>query len=286
MLLGPGSLEPSSRMLSLSGTIRQQSRWWEKMHDEGIREKWIEEVKQQQKDYPEWEKLTDNMISYVVGELEGYAKLRDEATGTQAGPYEGIFVSDTLISQDVADMLQTAVKPLEDVPEEQKDWHPGSNGRVLDRTSFMFPLVYDETYGIDSDGEIRVFQPPEQTEIDSMFVAERFQWLPSDFYVSADAKVKLASPYINNISPEHHVKLVPVIERVMEGAIPLWERVLSDLLRQPIPSRINVEEMPDNTYTRNLIAVKCIWPTLSLIPTMMKSKNSKRTKRLGFLNNL
>ncbi|KAJ7650810.1 hypothetical protein FB45DRAFT_1018187 [Roridomyces roridus] len=189
------------RMCRLSSLIRQTPRWWEKMRDPAMRSKWIQEAKEQQKDLKHGEKLTDQMYDYVMDELDGYAELRDEKTGIECGPYHAIFFSDYLIPQDLTEALQRAVKALDDVPEQEKDWHPGSEGRVLD---------------LDD-------------QIDAMFISHRFQWLPSDFQVDDKGVVKLASSYINNIHPQYHDTLVPVIERILEQAVPMWERVLSAL---------------------------------------------------------
>lgn len=43
----------------------------------------------------------------------------------------------------LCEALKTAIKPLEDVPEDAKDWHPRSNGLVLDLVHpSLYPLVY------------------------------------------------------------------------------------------------------------------------------------------------
>ncbi|KAJ7284502.1 hypothetical protein C8J57DRAFT_1119396 [Mycena rebaudengoi] len=258
----PGVWEPRTlaelRMCRLSAHIRQKPRWWEKMRDEAIRSKWVQEAKEQQADQPPWEKLTDNMIAYVISELEGYAELRDEATGIEVGPCERTYVSGTLIPADVTEALRLAVKPLEDVPDEEKDWHPGSEDRVLDLVHpSTCPLIFGETWGTDEDGKLGVFSAPdaEDMNVAEIFLSKRFQWLPSDFAVDESGRVTLSSPYINNISPQHHLTLIPVIERVMQGAVPLWEHVLSALdgNRDPVPARV--------PQSSNIGAIPCIWPS-------------------------
>ncbi|KAJ7650812.1 hypothetical protein FB45DRAFT_974535 [Roridomyces roridus] len=225
------------RMCRLSSHIRQKPRWWEKMLNPNIRSKWIQEAKEQQQHLTHGERLTDEMLDYVMDELDGYAELRDGKTGIECGPYHAIFFSDYLIPQDLTGALQRAVKSLEDVPEQEKDWHPGSKGRVLDLVHpSMYPLVYGETYGTFSEGQVSTIDPPvpasdesEDHRVDDIFISNQFQWLPSDFQVDGKGAVKLASSYINNIHPQHHDQLVPVIERVLEHAVPMWERVLSAL---------------------------------------------------------
>ena len=51
--------------------------------------------------------------------------------------------SDTAIPSDIKAALQNAVKVLEGSPKAYKDYHPGSDDRVLDLVpAFLFPLVY------------------------------------------------------------------------------------------------------------------------------------------------
>ncbi|KAJ7672197.1 hypothetical protein DFH06DRAFT_1175605 [Mycena polygramma] len=249
------------RMCRLSAHLRQKPRWWEKMRDTNLREKWIQEAKEQQAQLPPYEQLTDNMLNYVMAELEAYAALRDPKTGIEWGPYERIFLSDTLVPEEVTNALKLAVKPLEDVPDDVKDWHPGSEGRVLDLVHpSICPLIFEETWGTSDDDIVGTFEPPDADELEvaPMFVSERFQWLPSDFQVDETGAVKLKSPYINNVPPEHHATLVPAIEHVMQCAIPLWEHVLSALRRDPPPARVSSRD-PDVPAYEDEDAEACIW---------------------------
>jgi len=66
-------------------------------------------------------------IDYVLAELEGYSKQVDDETGIQMGCYERIWRSDRLVSEDLLASLRSSVSVLENVPEEEKDWHPNSN---------------------------------------------------------------------------------------------------------------------------------------------------------------
>ena len=48
------------------------------------------------------------------------------------------------------DELIAVVAPLEDVPDSEKDWHPGSDGLVLDLVHpSLYPIVYGRTVGKD-----------------------------------------------------------------------------------------------------------------------------------------
>jgi len=66
-----------------------------------------------------------------------------------------------------------------------------------------------------------------------------FQWLPSDFAVAEDGIVTLASSYVNNVHPRKHAALESAIPKLLERAVPLWERVLSDLRRPLLPFRVD-----------------------------------------------
>ncbi|KAL1712388.1 hypothetical protein EV715DRAFT_297130, partial [Schizophyllum commune] len=83
----PGTWAPRAlvelRMYQLSATIREKPEWWRKFKDPEIRKKWFEEAKAQQAEVEDRWRLTDNMINYTLGELEGYAQLRDEETGIE-----------------------------------------------------------------------------------------------------------------------------------------------------------------------------------------------------------
>ena len=79
-------------------------------------------------------------------------------------------------------------------------------------------------------------EPPDH--LDCYFVSPKFQWLPSDFTIAEDGTVTLVSPYINNVHPQKHAALESVIPKLLERAVPMWERVLSDMRRPLLPIRI------------------------------------------------
>lgn len=60
---------------------------------------------------------------------------------------EGAVVkSDTAIPESLASELIAAIKPLEDIPENQKDWHPRSEDKVLDLVHpSLYPLMYGKS---------------------------------------------------------------------------------------------------------------------------------------------
>ncbi|EIN12300.1 hypothetical protein PUNSTDRAFT_96961 [Punctularia strigosozonata HHB-11173 SS5] len=237
------------RICSLSASLREKPRWYEKFKDPSIQQKWREEIVTQQEGLPRNLVLTSNMIDYVMGELAAYASLRDPETGIEPGPYDRIWKSDELIPEHLRNELSDAIAPLENVPDNQKDWHPRSNGQVLDLVHpSLYPVVYGTT--VDASGNVVAAPASELSEEGDEFCSDQFQWLPSDFAFKADKKtVELISPYVNNIHMSDHRKLYDVIPRLLERAVPMFDRVLSDLRREnELPFRVGGHDGPD-----------CIW---------------------------
>ena len=138
------------------------------------------------------------------------------------------------------DELLTAVAPFEDTSDSEKDWHPGSDGLVLDLVHpSLYPIVYGRTTGKSTGSTTTaVLVAPEWYPDNSKFASKQFQWLPSDFFVDQDGKVTLTSPYINNVHPVHRKELYSVIPEILQHAVPMFERVLADLVRPLLPLRI------------------------------------------------
>lgn len=143
--------------------------------------------------------------------------------------------SDKILDEDLVAELKAAVAPLEDVPDDRKDWHPGSNNQVLDLVHpSLWPLVYGRTR-ILPNGRVGVqdalehcgggFVIPKPLAIEvkkEEHFSTQFQWLPSDVTLSADGKAKIDS-YVNNLHPVEHAKLYPVLDKLIEKALPAWD---------------------------------------------------------------
>ncbi|KAJ6530430.1 hypothetical protein DFH09DRAFT_1250363 [Mycena vulgaris] len=261
------------RMYGLSWAIRSKPDWQRKMADPVIMEKWRKEALDQQESLHVNQKMTVNMVNYVLTELAAYTRLSDPDTGIESGPFDAIWYSDRLVPTEELGRLRAAVTELEDVPDDLKDWHPGSNGQVLDLVHpSLYPIIYGRTRSSDST----VLTPPPEPDA-SLHYAERalsnsFCWLPSDFSIGTDGSVKLVSPYINNLHPTTHKSLYPLIESVLSSFVPLFERVLSqingqdrDLYRDITPGsgRIMAERTFGTWAGYNWkfagIAIPCIW---------------------------
>ncbi|MFI8529506.1 DUF4246 domain-containing protein [Streptomyces aquilus] len=213
-------------MMECSAQIRAKPRWFDKMNDAGIVAKWTREAIAQG--------LTAAQVAYVLAELRHYAALRDARTGIEVSAVDGVWQSDTLVDDELGARLREAVRPLEEVPEAELDWHPGSDGLVLD---IVHPSLFCLVRGVSGEPE-RAWHNPTDRYSKYEF-SEKFQWLPTDVDVSEDGAVALRS-YVNNVHPETHRELLAVLPDLFARFRPLWENVLTDL-RHPRPLRIEAD---------------------------------------------
>ncbi|KAJ6558315.1 hypothetical protein B0H19DRAFT_1292351 [Mycena capillaripes] len=237
------------RMYELSWALRSKPDRQRKASDPEILSKRRREALEQQEsgDLDLDEKLTEKMVNYVLAELAGYAKIADNERGIERGCFDAIWYSDRVISNDVAQRLRTAVSALENVPEAEKDWHPGSNGQVL---YIVHPSLYCVVYG-----RTHAYLPGEP-RLDDWTISQKFSWMPSDFVVLADGSIKLVSPYINNLHPEKHQPLYRIIEDVLSGFIPMFERVLGEI------EKTNKVALKHSGRIGDADGVECIWSDL------------------------
>lgn len=185
---------------------------------------------------------------------------RTQLTNLQVSCVDGTWHSDRLIPALLREELIRNVKPLEDVPEQDKDWHPGSDDIVLDLVHpSLFCLAYGSTHvRYASEGgetNLKVIESPanpEDTPARAYWGYNRpyldpatsklHQWLPTDVQIQQDGDGKFTTKfldYINNLHPKEHSKLYSTLEGVLARFIPLWERVLGDLLwHEEPPSRV------------------------------------------------
>ncbi|RPD55181.1 hypothetical protein L226DRAFT_562957 [Lentinus tigrinus ALCF2SS1-7] len=251
------------RMRSFSGKIRSKPNWWQKVEDPSVVKKWREEIVEQDRvlvdkfwggeerlicldNSKKWSRdtITQVQIDYIFDELKYEAAQRDPDTGIFATSIPKVYESRSLIPSELKDRLVMAVSILEDVPEEQKDWHPGSNKQVLD-------LVHPSFYSEDtSDGdplevlthEVYKGRRPDLSDYvwQPYVVSKRYQWLPTDFIVSESGRIK-ARGYINNLNPSHHATIYPLITSILARFVPMFERVLSDVLSDEPPLAVQVD---------------------------------------------
>ncbi|CAM5287012.1 hypothetical protein STENM223S_08682 [Streptomyces tendae] len=214
------------QMMRCSAHLRAKPGWFEKMNDPEIVARWTREAVDQG--------LTEAQVRYVLAELAHYAALRDARTGVEVSAVDGVWQSDTLVDDALRTRLREAVRVLEEVPEAERDWHPGSGGQVLDLVHpSLFCLVKDV-----SGAPERAWHNPTDRYSRHEF-SERFQWLPTDVDVHEDGAVTFRS-YVNNVHPETHRALASVLPDLFARMRPLLENVLTDL-RRPRPPRIEAD---------------------------------------------
>ncbi|MFB7352952.1 DUF4246 domain-containing protein [Streptomyces gardneri] len=211
------------QMMQCSAHIRAKSGWFDKMNDADIVARWTREAVAQG--------LTEAQVRHVLDELVHYAALRDERTGIEVSAVDGVWQSDTLIDDKLESRLRAAVRVLEEVPEADRDWHPGSDGQVLD---LVHPSLFCLTREVSGAPE-RAWRNPTDRYAKYEF-SEKFQWLPTDVDVNDEGDVTFRS-YVNNVHPEMHHELASVLPDLFARMRPLLENVLTDL-RHPRPLRI------------------------------------------------
>ncbi|MEU2548723.1 DUF4246 domain-containing protein [Streptomyces roseolus] len=213
-------------MMECSAHIRAKSGWFEKRNDADVVARWTREAVAQG--------LTEAQVAYVLAELAHYAALRDGATGVEVSAVDGVWQSDALVDEGLRSRLRDAVRVLEEVPEEEKDWHPGSGGQVLD---LVHPSLFCLVREVSGAPEEAWRNPTDRYS--AYEFSERFQWLPTDVEVDDEGGVVFLS-YVNNVHPETHRELDAVLPELFGRMRPLFERVLTDL-RHPRPLRIEAD---------------------------------------------
>jgi hypothetical protein len=210
-------------MMVMSAVIRAKPAWQVKINDPGIVASWTHAAAEAG--------MTEAQIRYVLAELEYYAERRDERTGIEVSGVDGVWQSDTLIDDELRSRLREAVRVLEDVPDAERDWHPGSDEQVLD---LVHPSLFCRVRGVSrpDDSPWPSLGPDEPRYA----LSDKFQWLPTDVEVGENGDAVFLS-YVNNLHPVAHRELASVLPVLFGRMLPLFENVLTDL-RNPRPVRI------------------------------------------------
>ncbi|TFK36208.1 hypothetical protein BDQ12DRAFT_610196 [Crucibulum laeve] len=239
-------------MMRFMNAITDKPNWNVRVFDESIAEKWKAEALA-----PGDEDVTPKMLEWCIAEIQYVAKIFQRRGFLNV--YTGDVVkSDTAISPSLRQALKEAeaVATLESVPDREKDWHPGSDKKVLDLVHpSLFPLVYGRSRvlregvaGLDNCieryGEGEVLGIPKAWEAREKYenrrdsskddakwhqapYSRKFQWLPCEVDISGD-EARITS-YINNLHPEEYKPLYSLIEQIISRAIPLWNATLTPL---------------------------------------------------------
>ncbi|KAF5383169.1 hypothetical protein D9615_005044 [Tricholomella constricta] len=238
-------------MLRLMNEITDKPDWHKKITDEAIVAKWRAEALAAA---PEKD-ITESMVDWCIAELQYKAKTFEKTWSVSI--YNGDVVkSDHAVPAALKEALKAAVAPLEQVPAREKDWHPGSDEKVLDLVHpSLFPLIYgrsrilpDSLVGLDDciqrsgEGVTIPVAPLKEATIEASYryyredeeskapFSRRFQWLPCEVDLSGGEGTAKITSYINNLHPERHCELYSVLEQLIACAIPLWNRTLTPLL--------------------------------------------------------
>lgn len=215
------------RMMEMSRAIRSKVDWREKLHDPAITSTWKSEAMEQG--------LSEAAINYVLKELQYYMSL-DSNDGTPS-PVDGVWMrKNCLDAESVEELRNTIYRTFEDVPEEKKDYHPGSNGTVID---LVHPSLYCYVHSVTHTITGRTCSEVDRG-CEYCFGKSSYQWIPTNVMVDEAGMVKFAN-YINNIHPEKQKSMYPILEKVLACFIPLFERVLTDLLH-PRPHRLDLTD--------------------------------------------
>ncbi|KAF9350715.1 hypothetical protein BGX26_011157 [Mortierella sp. AD094] len=236
-------------MMAASNAIREKPNWWTKYKDPIISARWKDEILKEGNSRVGGETppllLTDKHIDYIFKELDWYAEKRqnqiDDNNDLQA-PIEigidGTRRSDGLIPSELKQRLLACVEKLKDKPDHLLDWHPGSDNQVLDLVHpSLFPFGAGRTKvtkqeaipPLDFSGQGKVMDAISiPRHIHKDYWSKKYQWLPTDFEVTTEGKVKARS-YINNLHPIEHKDMYPVLEEILEKFLPMFEQVLADM---------------------------------------------------------
>ncbi|KAF2280444.1 uncharacterized protein EI97DRAFT_439458 [Westerdykella ornata] len=236
-------------MLAFMNEITDKPEWTRKVFNESIVKKWKSETMTM-----DWDKagipmgdFSGRMFDYCIAELRDKATFSDQYHMVRVLDIDAVILkSDNAVDAELNAALRSAVRPLEDVPDVKKDWHPGSDGKVLDLVHpSLFPLIYGRSRILPNSvvslddcvkriGEGEVIPQPTQSTIQKVRTRQRikewevwsknFQWLPCNV-TFPDGKNASIESYINNLHPDDHADLYRVIEQLITRSVPLFNIV-------------------------------------------------------------
>ncbi|KAI8804834.1 hypothetical protein BJ742DRAFT_822600 [Cladochytrium replicatum] len=242
--------------LKLIIAIKNKPGWTDKLTDhvrmKVLLEKWKDEAKVQG--------FSPNVIATAFEELCTDARRVTHALDMVYCGYD--CGSIPMVSAEIRSRLISQLRVLEDVPESQRDWHPGSDNKVLDLVHpSLFPLCFGKSCGLSPSaacaklpwesylgaGKVSSVSWPFKKQRDDIQWA-KFQWLPAEFHVDRTYRSTIQS-YINNLHPINHAELYETIGTIFGRFVPLFEAVLTDYLHWPYPLQPRVViKSPDEFY--------------------------------------
>jgi hypothetical protein len=234
-------------MLRLMDSITDKQEWNTKVYNDEILASWLKEAASASNGL-----INERTFDWCMEELRDKAKMFEACGGAWTTAYDcgsGVAKADNIILEDLHAELRKEVQPLLDA--EPKDWHPNSNGQVLNLVHpSLYPLVYGRTPVLvnggtvsfpDCSADLSQCEAGEDEQVvppnpragshgeryPGSLYSENFQWLPAEVKFQGDSgtDVKFTS-YINNLHPRDHPNLYKVIEQFISKAIPLWNDIL------------------------------------------------------------
>lgn len=194
-------------MLQIMQKITSKPSWDSKVFNEDIVDRWTAEALAMSSSSSSNADVSPRMMTNIIAELQHKAEEFKEMAYFTA--YDLTTISDCALSDEFREELNEGVKVLEDVPDNLKDWHPGSDGKVLDLVHpSLFPLVYGRTRVLDNGERVALSDtvsfcgkgkvipvPAHENEkkpntyygrwsLSRSVYSTKFQWLPSEVDIS------------------------------------------------------------------------------------------------------
>ena len=138
-------------MMELMNRGTDKADWDRKVFDPAITNRWREEALAANS-RPDGKAIdiSPKMIDWCIEEMRYKADVLRQFNCVET--LDGVWKSDTTVPETLRLALLKAVTPLEDVPDKEKDWHPGSNEQVLDLVHpSIYPLVYGQSKILPND---------------------------------------------------------------------------------------------------------------------------------------
>lgn len=180
--------------------------------------------------------LKGQMRGFVDGESVISTKVMDAFKKSHADNknVENVAWRDRAFSKKLATQLNESLDEI--CKNEPADFHPGSGSVVRD---IVHPSMYCYVKGvskINESPENSITTDNNSSKTDELerdfwgreYEDSKYQWLPSEFFVSEQGDVKIKS-YINNLDREKYPGMYGLIEKMFERTLPMFEAVCNSL---------------------------------------------------------
>jgi hypothetical protein len=200
------------------------------------------------------------MIDWVIEELRYKATVFEE-TGVVNVFNGDVIKSDIAIPSSVKETLQRAVRNLENVPDIYKDYHPGSDGKVLDLVHpSLYPLIYGRSrvlsgrlIGLEDciencgNGDVIQIRPEEEAELVAhdnwntnwnsnwSLYSRNFQWLPCEVDIAGEDGSAKYVKFHGNSFHANNVRITSYINNLHPQQDPEIYSTIENVLARAIP---------------------------------------------------